>query len=190
MYYLRRDGQTPFREYLRYLYRPHPVDVRMSFVVLGALLWGCVTPCRTTCGLRADVGRPACEELQEQEDRVLTALERTAGLDWDVTCPALRGWKVVTHEPDPKDGLCEAPGWYHEAGLCVVGFTHRETQRVELTGALFRSNALSHELIHVIQIRRGLPVGHCGWKRDRIKDALREAGAGEDDARLPTDCEP
>lgn len=137
----------------------------------------CVTP----CGLRY---KGTCEELEAQERRVLWAFEDNVP-GWQVakTCAALEGWTIVIHTRTEIDrDFCEEG--FKVNDFCAIGLTHDTGDKVlELEDSLFRTNAFSHELVHVIDLTTRDNAGHCAWTIRGIKDALRQATGTEDPSK-------
>lgn len=168
--------------------------MRLAALLLTLVaLEGCAHHCVTDCGLVVDLAPQECTALRVQEGRTLDAFEHQVGWLRGSTCPLLNQWSIVAHTFVERDKLCGVDGaWVLSGGFCVQGYTHAETRTIELPDFRFQTNAFSHELVHVVQLGSwgDSAVGHCWWAELGIKAALREAGAEEDSARVPSDCAP
>lgn len=148
--------------------------------------------CVTRCGLKAWAN---CETLQATESAFLRhAAGRVDGYTPERVCAALKGWIVRVHAPNAFDYSCRmAPGsWRYLSSLpglllCVSGYTYVEMRVIETSDDLWHSNALPHELIHVVDVAIWGTTGHDRW-RDRGVCAALKAVTGEDDASISSDC--
>lgn len=183
----------------RFVATDEPLRLRAPVAVLLALvLAGCATvqaqptdgACLTRCGM---LSRWNCAELQETEDAVVKAFDRYVD-NWsaDQVCTALAGWVLVQHHRTPADKAC-GTAWVlfpvSETRFvpgCATGYTHTHLRMVEVVDTNWRTNALAHELVHVVDFTRYGLVGHCRWKERGVKKALRAVNGYEDTS--PSKC--
>lgn len=147
--------------------------------MLGMVLAGCATTrgaaggatCVTPCGMRSAEGN--CEELQRFETRALNRLTAAVPAFEPGACRALKGWEVVVHKPVPDDELCKT-GWLIST-FCAIGYTELAEKRIYVFDTDWQSNALAHEMAHVLDAHAtGGRAGHCRWADRRLVRALTE----------------
>lgn len=145
----------------------------------------CVTP----CGMTSTEGD--CEALQRFEGRALHLLSlRVFEFNEARMCRALKGWRVETHRIDPiVDKGCAPEGWRLFPGFCAAGYTHLDTQVIELSNTQWETNALAHELAHVADRDLTGKVGHCRWSDPGLRIALEDLTGSSDPSEPEPACD-
>ena len=144
--------------------------------------------CVSVCGLKAPTN---CAGLAKAEARAVLAFERYVD-DWAVVdvCAAINGWAIVIHQRTKEDDKhCPPPAW-RVRNICALGFTKPSAKTIELADDDYESNALTHELVHVVDVVKYGTAGHCDWVDRGVKLALREATGIEDKSPADADCLP
>lgn len=146
----------------------------LALLALSACATASATPrrCVTTCGLVSNQGN--CFGLQLLESRVLKTFDRYVD-NWTQAqvCSALAGWEIRIHKRTPEDDGCGTRGWMLHPHFCVAGFTNVERKQIELPDTLWTSGALSHELVHVVDLKLYGVAGHCRWGERGVNHALQ-----------------
>lgn len=137
--------------------------------------------CRTLCGMRAHVTEDRCAALQMTEMRVLAKFDKyVADYTFSGACFVLDDVTVQVHEfTDLDKKKCPLGGFRTEEqgyAFCASGETHPKTQTLELDSDQFETNALAHEMGHLI-----FGVGHCHWEKRGIKKAIKEITGQKDE---------
>lgn len=70
--------------------------------------------------------------------------------------------------------------------LCLLGYTHENLHLVEVNKAEWLSSTLSHELVHVVELKARGRAGHCRWDPRGVKAALFRVTGSQDDS--DSDC--
>lgn len=141
--------------------------------------------CITPCGIRAPGN---CETLQALERRAVRVF---GDLGWGGpkgVCAALNGWELARHYRRPSDGVACGPRAWAVAGFCVRGYTHVNTRTIELPDLEWRDGALTHELVHVLDLAVFDRAGHCAWEARGIKAALLEIQGYPDESDSESTC--
>lgn len=144
--------------------------------------------CVTRCGLQ---GPSNCVELAGMEARAVEVFGR---LDWggpEQVCRALKGWRITLHQYRPSDRAgCEGKAWVISAGMCALGYTEDATKEIELPDDQYREGALTHELVHVLDLEIHGRAGHCLWNARGVKAGIEEIQGYPDVSRSERWCMP
>lgn len=146
--------------------------------------------CVTACGLHVQGG--SCEGAQLAETRAIAALAQVVP-DWDpgALCHALTGWRVRVHRRGAQDRDCPTElNAFRVGPICVVGYTFSKTRTIEVESPTWRSNSLSHELVHVFQYGLHEPLGHCAWDTRGILAVLHSLTGTADGSNTAEPCSP
>lgn len=139
--------------------------------------------CVTTCGMWTTESGIDCRELRAYERRVLNEFADNVTPKWpgDAMCEGLKDWEIVKH----RHWRFEVWPWCdlrNPATGCLLAYTYPETRTIEMDSLDLGEPTLAHEMVHVMQVRFSLAVGHCGWKDQGILKAIFNAtGFWEDD---------
>lgn len=145
-------------------------------------------PCVTRCGLQ---GPSNCVELAGIEARAVEVFGR---LDWggpEQVCRALNGWQIKLHKYRYSDGVgCEGKAWVLYPGACALGYTEEATKEIELPDDNWREGALTHELVHALDLSLHGKAGHCLWGARGVKAGIEEIQGYPDESRAERWCVP
>lgn len=114
------------------------------------------------------------------EFETLKALHTFAGFKFERSCEALDGWTVNVHAFYTVEDLaaCNSGAWVYSPGVCILGFTHEVTRRLEIDRGPLQTGSLVHEITHVVDRAHRGELNHCKWRARGLRSAI-EAVTGE-----------
>jgi hypothetical protein len=144
--------------------------------------------CVTTCGLRTADGD--CAELRAFEPEVIRAVGSLPKMDPEDVCAAVHGWRIKLHVRTAYDtDMCGDLSWWLAPGFCIAGYTWKDDRTIELATTNWRHNALTHEVVHVADLKRtGGRPGHCLWKYPQVGETLEHLTGRHENQKPEADC--